>query len=156
MEPMRYDLRLCDGDSGRCRAEMEESEDGDYMSYESYAAQVAEIERLTADVEFWKSAAEAQRRKNCDECVRIAEGEMVAKLQVRVAELEKFEASMRCPNCDNLRLEIGQLRRRVAELEVYREICVDLRAKVERGEAKSVRTYGRIVDAMSKEVGHDG
>ena len=79
--------------------------------------QAAEIERLTADVEFWKSASEAQRRKNCDECVRIAEGEMVAKLQARVAELEKFEASMRCPNCDNLRLEIGQLRRRVAELE---------------------------------------
>lgn len=75
MEPVRYDLRHCDGDSGRCRAEMEESEDGDYMSYESYAAQVAEIERLTADVEFWKSAAEAQRRKNCDECVRIAQNE---------------------------------------------------------------------------------
>lgn len=135
MEPVRYDLRHCDGDSGRCRAEMEESEYGDYMSYESYAAQVAEIERLKAEVEternrhrawtdyfqtnqlthaasrleaaedskrrltervaeleeaadciqcerdglkqaaeFWKSAAEAQRRKNCDECVRIAGG----------------------------------------------------------------------------------
>src|SRR5574343_363061 len=41
----------------------------------------------------------------------------IARLKARVAELEKFEASMRCPNCDNLRLEIGQLRRRVAELE---------------------------------------
>lgn len=51
-------------------------------------ARAAEIARLTADVEFWKSAAEAQRRKNCDECVRIAEGKMVAKLQARVAELE--------------------------------------------------------------------
>ena len=50
MEPMRYDLHCCDGDSGRCRAEMEESEDGDYMSYESYAAQVAEIERLTGEI----------------------------------------------------------------------------------------------------------
>lgn len=40
------------------------------------AADCIQCERdgLKQGVEFWKSAAEAQRRKNCDECVRIAGG----------------------------------------------------------------------------------
>lgn len=32
------------------------------------------VAELEGEVEFWKAASEAQRRKNCDECVRIAGG----------------------------------------------------------------------------------
>lgn len=103
--------------------------------------------------------AEAQRRKNCDECVRIAEGEMVAKLQARVAELEKFEASMRCPNCDNLRLEIGQLRRRVAELEAMLHDIIDSIPSTYDEEDPTVKRHAEALNVAwnsLKEVGHDG
>ena len=94
MEPVRYDLRLCDGDSGRCRAEMEESEDGDYVSYESYAAQAAEIARLKADVETernrhraWTDYFQTNQLTHAASRLEAAEDDR-RRLKARVAELE--------------------------------------------------------------------
>lgn len=92
MEPMRYDLHCCDGDSGRCRAEMEETEYGDYVSYESYAAQAAEIARLKAElVDLNESAAcvqgEADAKNQWREVARDQQT-TIDRLKARVAELE--------------------------------------------------------------------
>jgi hypothetical protein len=34
----------------------------------------------------------------------------LAAAKARLAELERFQDSMRCPQCDHLRLELGQMR----------------------------------------------
>ena len=94
MEPMRYDLHCCDGDSGRCRAEMEETEYGDYVSYESYAAQVAEIARLTGEVETernrhraWTDYFQTNQLTHAASRLESAEDER-RRLKAQVAELE--------------------------------------------------------------------
>lgn len=83
----------------------------------------------------------------------------IARLTARVAELEKFEASMRCPNCDNLRLEIGQLRRRVAELEAMLHDIIDSIPSTYDEEDPTVKRHAAALNVALnslKEVGHDG
>jgi hypothetical protein len=83
----------------------------------------------------------------------------IARLKARVAELEKFEASMRCPNCDNLRLEIGQLRRRVAELEAMLHDIIDSIPSTYDEEDPTVKRHAAALNVAwnsLKEVGHDG
>ena len=40
----------------------------------------------------------------------------IERLLARCAELETHACGVRCPNCDNLRLELGEQRRRATEL----------------------------------------
>lgn len=132
MEPVRYDLRHCDGDSGRCRAEMEESEDGDYMSYESYAAQVAEIERLTAEVERLTSDSPS--------------GFVVTIGQHRGVIGE-------------LRAKIARLTARVAELEAMLHDIIDSIPSTYDEEDPTVKRHAAALNVAwnsLKEVGHDG
>lgn len=109
MELNRYNCWEIDERGYHHAALSELDNDGEWCLYEEAAAEIARLTARVAEleeaadciqcerdglkqgVEFWKSAAEAQRRKNCDECVRIAEGKMVAKLQARVAELEAYQ-----------------------------------------------------------------
>lgn len=74
MELKRYTFV---GEYGSKWIEIQE-DDGGWCRYEDAAAEIARLKarvaELEGEVEFWKSAAEAQRRKNCDECVRIAGG----------------------------------------------------------------------------------
>jgi hypothetical protein len=42
----QYDLMPCDGDSGRCRADLEQSDDGDWVKHEDYATLKAERDAL--------------------------------------------------------------------------------------------------------------
>ena len=66
---------------------------------------------------------------------------------------------MRCPNCDNLRLEIGQLRRRVAELEAMLHDIIDSIPSTYDEEDPTVKRHAAALNVAwnsLKEVGHDG
>lgn len=107
-------------------------------------------------VEEWRDAAIKEWNTRPIEDAQSAE---ISRLRARVAELEKFEASMRCPNCDNLRLEIGQLRRRVAELEAMLHDIIDSIPSTYDKEDPTVKRHAAALNVAwnsLKEVGHDG
>ena len=60
----RYDLGRCEGDSGRCCADLTPSEDGEWVSYEDVAAIEEENERLRLrGAEMLKCLQELRRRR---------------------------------------------------------------------------------------------
>ncbi len=51
MSAKRFDLGGdCDGESGRCRAEMVQVSNGDFVSYEDYAELEAKLEELETKI----------------------------------------------------------------------------------------------------------
>ena len=60
---------------------------------------------------------ERLREYSLSPTVQAEAADEIERLQARVAEFEQYACGVRCPNCDNLRLELGSQRARVAELE---------------------------------------
>jgi hypothetical protein len=47
----RFDLEYCDGESGRCRADLREAADGDWVLYADYQALENKCSRLERELE---------------------------------------------------------------------------------------------------------
>lgn len=124
----RYDCYSLTSCYSELRAFSREESDGDWVSYEDHAEAIADIQARLAECERERDAEKASDaesirmyqearderdtlRAQLAETQRLLEVQLAVgdKLTAEVAKHEAFEASMRCPQCDLLRLEIGEL-----------------------------------------------